>query len=226
MNRVKKFYDLEGGENLVNANNYPLEIIDYLQDEKQVIIDNLRKRGYEGMLEIGCMEGRNLDVASKLGIKYIGIDIVKRFIESTNKKISVGGVNGFAKICDVKEIANLSQLLDSSFLGIFPFNSFGNVDSPKEALVSLSKKNLDILILTYKTTERAVSVREKYLNSCGLIDLVKVKDSKGVVFRSKEGLCSYAYFPKTIFQWAKTVGYEKIDSFNFSKIGKGYYLKK
>ncbi len=219
---VSRFYDCNNGDKLADDTRYPPEICDYLEGERTVLCDCIDEHRYSGILEVGCMNGRNIDVALQKGIKYFGIDLVDRFIAQARKMILETSIVGVAEVCDVKDLSPIRDNIDSGYVAAFPFNSFGNIDDPKKALGSTSKEEIDILILTYNTDPLTNEVRRKYLASCGMSDLRQVKDNKGISFTSKEGLSSYAYFAETIRTWACNSGYRRIEEKEFAKIGKAY----
>lgn len=223
-NKVKQFYDCGSGEELIRNCNYSSEIIEYLKEEKKVISVILKQKPYEGMLEVGCMNGRNLDIACDLDISYIGIDLVKRFILQTNQKIKSMSIPAIARQCDVKSLYKISNLLSPKILSVFPFNSFGNIDEPVKALKAVCLQNLDSLILTYKTDKLSTDFREEYLINSGMRGLKMKKTGKGVLFTSIDDLCSYAYSEKFIRQIGTNAGYNKIQMIDFSRIGRAYYL--
>ena len=225
-NNVEQFYDQNGGEKLIDHDCYVPEIDEYLKNEIRFISQTLEKHGYSGMLEIGCMNGRNLEVATVLGIKYVGIDIVKRFIEEANKKMGDLNIVAIAKQCDVKNLHEIRKLLSSNFLAVFPFNSFGNIDNPQKALNSVSRQGLDSLILTYGTDAITTNIRKRYLTNSQMEDLKMAINPQGVVFTSPGGLCSYAYSSDAIKQMGDDANYKEFNKKTFSKIGKGYHLKK
>ena len=146
-NKVKKFYDNKGGEKLIDTKFFVPEIDDYLRNEKEFIQKILELGKYPGILEIGCMNGRNLDIAKEQGIRYVGIDIVRRFVDEANRKIENLGIDAIALECDVKYLYDIKDVISSDFLAVFPFNSFGNVDDPQRALNSLSKQGLDLSLI-------------------------------------------------------------------------------
>jgi ubiquinone/menaquinone biosynthesis C-methylase UbiE len=225
-NKIEQFYDAGGGENLTNENYLTSEIRDYLTNEREILTNLIKKNNYEGILEIGCMDGRNLEIAKNLKINYVGIDIVERFIEKANEKMKNLNITAEAFKCDVKSLKRVKNLISNKFLAVFPFNSFGNIDGAEEALRSVSKQQLDCIILTYKTSIEANTARKAYLNRSQKTALKMTISSKGVLFTSAKGLHSYAYSSKKIKEMGENNGYKKIDEHDFSKIGKLYYLKK
>ena len=224
--KIEQFYDQGGGEKLIESNCFVPEIEEYLSKERQVIRDIFKGHNYSGMLEVGCMNGRNLNIAKELGIEYIGIDLVERFIEEANKKIGNLEINARAIKCDVGNLHKIGYMLSKSFLVVFPFNSFGNIDEPQRALNAVSKEGLDSLILTYGTDSMTTRVRRNYLENSELGKLQEIITPKGVVFTSVGGLCSYAYSSDEFARMGSLAGYKKPSEEKFSKIGKSYHFRK
>ncbi|MDD4614902.1 MAG: class I SAM-dependent methyltransferase [Caldisericia bacterium] len=178
------------------------------------------------MIEVGCMNGRNLEIANELKIKYLGIDIVERFVKEANKKIDTLNLDAIAIRCDAKCLNKIKNHFSKHFLAIFPFNSFGNIQDPQKVLNSTYKNKLDTLILTYKTDIKTTKIRKKYLENTLFEKIKKRSSKKGVLFTSNKGLFSYAYSAEEIIKMGKVAGYKKTKNINFSKIGKGYLLLK
>ncbi|MBP7708668.1 class I SAM-dependent methyltransferase [Candidatus Pacearchaeota archaeon] len=223
--RVKQFYSALGGEELVDPTKFIPEIVDYLQKEREMILRIIRRENYAGIMEVGCMDGRNMDIAAEAGVSYVGIDIVKRFIDNARINLRQINLNGVVAECDVKNLSPVRDFLSLRHLAFFPFNSFGNIDDPERALESVRENNLDSLILTYKTDERSSNVRRDYLVNNSMKNLRKRVTKKGIVFQSPRGLSSYAYNFETMSRMASNAGYSNCTSIPLSEIGVAYFLK-
>ena len=195
MESVKNFYDSGLGDRLIDEKRYSLEILSYLAGEKKIVAELLAR--YETLIEVGCMNGRYLDLAVEKEKRYIGIDVVKRYVDEANRTIK-------DKKLSPKDFFALNisaENLESLFVGkeiskpilVFPFNCFGNMTSFKEVVDTLIRLKKPFAVFSYGTDPYSDSVREKYYKSCGYKSIDKVVDITGHRFVSPEGLNTIAY---------------------------------
>lgn len=193
-------YESGAGDELVNPYNYNQEISSYLKEEEEILSRLAMK--YETVIEAGCMNGRYTKLILSLGRKYIGIDIVERYIESANKKYEVWVAEreaaffcvGLEKLSSVPEI--IRTINSSKTITVFPFNSFGNIKNIAGAIDCLCSVSMDFAIFTYKTNDLAKHIRADYYRRSGFLSLDCTDDELGVRFKSPEGLDSVAYTEK------------------------------
>ena len=192
------FYGTKDGNKLVDENNYPDSIKEYLKKEKELLEKYLED--YDLLIEVGCMEGRNIDVALNMKKKYIGIDIIESYISIVNEMINKRGLNSISEaFCldanYLKRLISLSRLYkDSKSLIYFPFNSFGNMDNPNKVLSNFNYLyNSDFVIFTYDIDDYSNFEREKYYENCNYDNLRKEINEEGVRFISSNGLNTVAY---------------------------------
>ncbi len=223
------FYGGEDGNKLVDEANYPISIKKYLENERKIVLDRLN--GHDLLIEVGCMEARNMECALNNGKKYIGIDIVEEYIKIAKeivKKRELGDRCEFLCIDAEKldDILNYSKLMQecSAPLFFFPFNSFGNMRNFNRVLDSISKiKNADFLIFSYDTDERSTSERFKYYNNCDYDNLHVLKESTGIRFIADNGLNSMAYNKEFLGDEIKCRGID-FEIIKFSDIGIVYSI--
>lgn len=193
------FYGTDDGNKLVDESNYPPSIKEYLEKEKQILIKNINR--HDVIIEVGCMEARNMEYAINNGKKYVGIDIVEDYIRIANRIVKE---RHLSKICeflcvDAEKLDNIlqeSKLVkgSSSPLFFFPFNSFGNMNNYNNVLDSIMKiKNADFLIFSYDTDKKSTQERYKYYSNCNYDNLSIQSDDDGVRFTANNGLNSIAY---------------------------------
>lgn len=215
------------GQEIAASDNYPPGLKLFLDLERDFFcsfITNFRYDAYNALLEVGCMDGQLLmRDALKLGLSYLGIDLLPDMVERTTKAISkytLGrGQQAFSLCCDVCNLAcvvpNYNFLLKTNALAVFPFNGFGNLPNPQDALSALIGLNIDSLILTYNTTPESSLMRWQYYTDCGFTRLQLREDEKGILFTSFEGLHAYAYYPETIEKLLEKSGY-LVETINFN----------
>jgi len=198
---TREFYGGGQGDRLVDPNCYPKEIVDFLREERK-LLDSMAA-SIDTLVEIGCMHGRYLDWAVGLNKRYIGIDIVPRYInmgrrivaEKRLERKKYQFVLGGAEMVDV--LAR-QKAAPGKCLLFFPFNSFGNMADPIPVILSVRKSNLPFLISSYQTKRRSTTSRREYYRRCGYKDIVCTDDEKGVCFSSADGLKSIAYHPRHV----------------------------
>lgn len=226
---VISFYEKNKGNRLVLQSNFPFEIKKFLKNEEILVSNTLLEYKYKSLLECGCMDARNLDIASRNNIYYYGIDISQNYIIRANKKIKSYGLKdkAFAELACASEISiqknSTLSCLPKPILGFFPFNSFGNMAEPKNVLKNFSEMNIDFIISTYKTDELSNNIREEYYKNCNFSNLIMQEDHEKVIFIANEGLRTFAYKEEYILDILKALNF-KVRVFNFSSIGIAYYI--
>jgi len=220
---VLDFYNKQGGDQLVEQKNYPPKIKEYLEKEKSYLKKIASKGCYKGIFEIGCMDGRYIEFAGRNKLKYIGIDLVPKFIEKAKEKIRKSNMKDMsAHVCSINSLGKIQKKLSPNIIGFFPFNSFGNLENPSIAIRELFKTNIDFVIFTYKTDLQTHAIRKKYYESCNYDGLKINVDNKGVIFSADQGLNTYAYFEEHIKDLCKN---KYVEVKEFSTIGKYYWIR-
>lgn len=227
MKDTLEFYSSGLGDSLIEKSFYPKEIISFLEEEERIVKDMMRS--FDLLFEVGCMEGRYLDVALGENKKYYGIDVVERYVKMGQEILSKKelSVNDFTiKIADAASLNEIfiKNNLDKALI-IFPFNSFGNMINMNDVIKSLAKAKKSFLIFTYTTDEFSNNARLDYYKNCGYKDIKCEENANGIRFFSDEGLNTIAYkenYIKTEFNNLGVI----IEAVNFSNIGlvyKGFF---
>jgi hypothetical protein len=196
------FFETDVAENLMDAAYIPLEVAEFLRQERRII--ELLEDSFDLLVEVGCMDGRYLDWAIGRRKRYLGIDIISRHIQAGRRRVAERGesperyrfVRG-----DAEEVA---ALVEPERFGVsrercrvlFPFNIFGAVTSAGRVLASLRQGRLPFLISSYQTTEYATACRLRYYSNCGCRGIRILRDDKGVCFTTENGLQTTAYHPQ------------------------------
>jgi SAM-dependent methyltransferase len=220
-------YEDGQGDELINPQNYNSEISLYLEAEgkrlSKIVVE------YDTVIEVGCMNGRYADFVLQLNKKYIGIDLVQRYIESAKKRYKSAIDNKEAAFfCAGLEdlhtvLAHITPQNLKKVLAVFPFNSFGNIENIDRAADVISNSVIDFVIFTYKTDKFTQIIRENYYLNSGFINLDCICDETGVRFISTEGLNSIAYSEKWVDKKLGGKGKElKIEE--FATIGKSFQI--
>ena len=223
------FYGTDDGNKLVDEENYPLSIKNYLAKEKQILIQNIKK--HDVIIEVGCMEARNMETAIRNGKKYIGIDIVPEYIsiaKEISKKRNLQDTCEFLRIDAEKldDILEKSNLLRKSQapLFFFPFNSFGNMNDFGNVIKSIGNiKNADFILFTYQTDDKSTNERFEYYNNCHYDNLRVNHEKNGVRFTANNGLNSMAYNEKFLQEFIKKSELD-LETKTFADIGIAYFI--
>ncbi|MCL5021045.1 MAG: hypothetical protein M1339_05155 [Bacteroidetes bacterium] len=224
-----QFYEVGAGDRLVDPASYPQEILEYLSAESGFVSE--LGNHFDRLIEIGCMNGRYLEWAVHHNKFYIGVDPVLRYIEAAQANISALDLprDRFIAINDraehLQKITNTFCPTKSSAdrsMAFFPFNSFGNADEPSKLVVALQKSRLRFLISSYQVSELASDCRRQYYLRAGC-ECISVKQSdEGVLFRTSNGLRSYAYDQEYLLQILRDHG-ATVHVKSLATIGVAYY---
>ena len=114
--------------------------------------------------------------------------------------------------------------LEKGGVAAFPFNSFGNIPYPEGVVSKVHEAGMDIAIFTYATDEKTVAVRNEYYNKCDYRSTIMERTNKGVLFRSDDGLWSYAYDKNYLVDVLQNGGC-KVEVIPFGEIGMAYIGK-
>lgn len=208
---VRSFFEKGGGDRLMDPAFHPPAITEFLLEERQMlsaIIDSV-----DMLVEVGCMDGRNLDWALSHGKRYIGVDLNHRQIDAAQRTVTERGlldrvqfVAGDARHIDRVIRPLMGEVSPSRALLFFPFNSFGLIPGPTRALRSIQASGLHFYISSYQVTAVATACRASYYQRCGYGSLSVSEDERGVWFTSSEGLRSVAYYPPYLLGLCSAAG--------------------
>ena len=212
MSSATEFYSSGYGDRLVDPSKYPGEIIDYLKAEEELLTALVDQ--FDLLIEVGCMDGRYLEWTIRRNKRYLGVDIVERYVRNGQGRLLSLGLpldRYRIEICDaaaVHETPYRKGWLNKKdkVLIMFPFNSFGNIDEPKAVLRGLSRLKKPFLICSYTTSDFANLVRLRYYSNCGYKQIRCVSDNVGVRFVSNDGLDTVAYNPAYLEQLCEESG--------------------
>lgn len=228
-NKVQDFYSNNWWELLVDDDNYPQEIKDFLVNERNVTIDLLFRWWYDLLFEVWCMNARNVNISLDLWIWYFWIDIVQRYIEEAKIKISSSWIkDSFVKVlsADKVKLDNIVIWASEKPLVLFPFNSFWNIENIRSTLLSFSALGFDLLISTYGTDDFSNEVRYNYYINCWYEWLQQNEWDESIVFSSNEWLHTSVYKEQWLRKLIKESWYWNIEVISYWWIGKWYYIRK
>lgn len=230
-----EFYS-DSGLRLIDSSNYPGHVKEFLKQEAHLAFKLLEDGKYSCLVEVGAMDqGFFLESAIRGGKSYIGIDLVEKLANGLTEKISLlpagimlPGMRAESHAGDVFDMPAISSglgLAHENSIAAFPFNSFGNIPYPEGVVSKVHEAGMDIAIFTYATDEKTVAVRNEYYSKCDYKNTAMEKTSKGVLFRSDDGLWSYAYDEVYIMDILQKGGYTRVEAVPFGEIGMAYIGK-
>jgi hypothetical protein len=221
------FYDSGLGDRLVNHDLFPNGIKEFLKEEELLLAK--ASSSCDLLVEVGSMHGRYLEWTLAHGKAYIGVDIVERYIslgQDRANRLGLGALQcqfllGDAKSLDSMLKPEITGAGTRTILLFFPFNSFGNMQSAISVVQSLKRSGLPFMISTYLTTPRANECRKQYYAACQYKGLEEVNDYRGIVFKSKDGLCTMAYHHDYLNGIFNAAGLQ-VETTQFGEIGIAY----
>lgn len=215
------FYSNSGNE-ILNIHNYPPTLQEFLLEESKMMTEILQLSNYTTLVEVGCGQMVNFELAKRNNMRYLGIDFSPQAILSAQTEIertpekypkaSVACINFF-------EMGQHTHLFRTHDRPVFflPFNLFGNIAPISLLLVKLRQIQADLLISIYNTSPETNQMRHNYYLNCGYKNIVTRADETGVVFSSDEGLYTVAYDKHYLTELFQRLG------FNVSTMDSGKY---
>ena len=180
---AQNFYGNYAGDLLVEESLYPPKVVEFLQREK----DCLRSLTdtFQSLIEVGSMDGLHLEWAAKRRKRYVGIDIVERYIEAGNALVAARNLPASMFSFYLGDATRLDKhILEFEIIGnallFFPFNSFGNMGDERAVASAVLNTRMPCFISTYRTDRMATQIRLDYYDSVGY-SVNEVKETeKGV----------------------------------------------
>jgi hypothetical protein len=202
----KDFYASGAGDRLIDDSHYPNEVQVFLRNEVQLLEQQFRSKSL--LVEVGCMSGRYVDWAHAHGCRYLGIDVVERFVQVGNKRLQQMHLPDDQFRIILVGAQNVSQAVRATFpqarvediLCLYPFNSIGNMMSVQAPLASLAELGSSFFVSSYQTSPAANRIRLTYYHQAGYLDVRSHEIIAGVLFSSSDGLHTIAYHPDLMLQ--------------------------
>ena len=129
--------------------------------EKDLLINTMRFKRGDRVLEIGCGTGRNLEYLSDLGLDAAGVEPMEELAKKARQKSTIK--NEQIIRCSYEKI----PLGDNSFNNVIFMNTFGFADDKKAALRE-----------AYRVASKKIAVG--FLNKNSLTKIFKVKERRAV----------------------------------------------
>jgi hypothetical protein len=178
------------------AANFPNELLCFLQQEALVVSEALRQWECDSLVELGCYDGRLLQVARMAQISYLGIDLSSTAVAALRDKIAREGLAGQANalVGDVTTPQAWLHRVSGSPLFVFPFNLLGNLSDPPAVVSELRGENRFGVVSVFNSEDSTTMTRDEYYAACGIEGLSwEAAPYGGVRFRGAGGFVSQSF---------------------------------
>ncbi|WP_164019633.1 methyltransferase domain-containing protein [Pyxidicoccus trucidator] len=180
------FYGAEDGSAMVmRVANFPNEVFSLLQLEALVAFNAIQRYRRDALVELGCFDGRTLEVSRSASVRYLGVDLDPEAISNLQARIVAEGLEGranavAANALDLQQWRH--QVPGERLLIHLPFNFLGGFRDPAELLRQLgSVPNALLLVSVFNTSEYSTYIRQRYYAACGVEPLTITHGARGGV---------------------------------------------
>ncbi|MBL1078318.1 hypothetical protein JK358_28315 [Nocardia sp. 2] len=191
------FYRARGASAIMRAANFPDDLLAFLQLESLAVLQSVRQFHCDMLVEMGCYDGRAIEVARSAGIPYLGIDINDDAVELLRRRIISEGLQRTANA--VAGDAGRPEQWRAHVHGevplyVFPFNLIGNLPDPAAVFDALRGSGGYGLISAFNSDVWTTEVRRDYYTACGItLAAVERAPYSGVRFRGADGFVSQSF---------------------------------
>jgi hypothetical protein len=183
--------------------NFPDEMLSFLQMEALVAYNAVQVYGCDGIVELGCYDGRSMELSRSLRLSYLGLDLDAQSIETLRSRIAAEAIEDraaafVANALDVDRWA--SKIRAERPLIHLPFNFLGGFRSPTTLLHRLRDVPGALLLVSmFSTSDYSTQVRRRYYSACGVEALAVSGCSEDTVtFTGERNFYSRAFTPDTL----------------------------
>ncbi|MCW5369694.1 SAM-dependent methyltransferase [Pseudomonas aeruginosa] len=194
--RESAFYELEfGPRTIMTLANFPDDVLPLLQMESLMTFEAMAYLRCDALVELGCYDGRALEIARLLNARYLGVDLDQRAIETLRTRIEREGMSDRADTV-VDDILNHTRRGASVGSRKLPSRLNGSRYSarePKRLLDSLAERSVAAVVSVFGDSAEATRVRQSYYRRCGVQGLELHTRDDGTVFTGSDGFYSRSY---------------------------------
>jgi hypothetical protein len=195
---ARSFYESSSASaTIMTLANFPDDVLPLLQMETLTTFETMSFLGCTALVEMGCYDGRALEIARMLGTRYLGVDLDPRAIDTLRARIRREGCSGQAHtlIDDVRNHASWDPTLSGTKpLYLLPFNLLGNFPDPRTMIRSLSATAGAAVISVFGESIESTRTRHSYYSRCGVLMLEHGPTAEGgVLFTGEDGFYSQSY---------------------------------
>ncbi|MFI9009049.1 SAM-dependent methyltransferase [Actinosynnema sp. NPDC053489] len=177
--------------------NFPDDVLPLLQMESLATVEAMPYLGCDTLVELGCYDGRALEVARHLDVRYLGVDLDAQAVATLNARIEREGMGDRARTL-VDDLFNHHRwdrdVVGERPLYMLPFNLLGNFRHPRRLLRSLAGASGAAVISVFGEGLEATKVRHAYYTRCGVRGLAfELTGDGGVLFTGSDGFYSRSF---------------------------------
>ncbi|SFL98154.1 hypothetical protein SAMN05192584_1362 [Streptomyces pini] len=204
------FYRDGGARAIMRAANFPDELLPFLQMEGLAAMDAVCRHECDSLVELGCYDGRALEVARAAGVRYLGVDVNPGAIDSLNRRIGDEGLGDRARavLGDALHCQEWSsEVTGERPLHLLPFNLVGNFTEPEKVLAGVGGLGGLALISVFNEEPWTTEVRRAYYTACGIGIVEEVPGPYGgVLFRGDQGFRSQSFSSRGVADLLSATG--------------------
>ncbi|WP_369229110.1 class I SAM-dependent methyltransferase [Streptomyces sp. R21] len=193
-----RFYrDGTGATAIMSVAHFPDEVLTFLQMECLAAFKTALEGPCDAVVELGCFDGRALEVARAAQLRYCGIDISCGAVAALRERIADEGLGAHATalVGNAQETLRWSHRIPGEQpLFVLPFNLLGNLPDPRRALTGLRALGGTVLISVFNEDPRTTAVRRAYYTQC-VSELAEPAPGRygGTLFRGAQGFRSESF---------------------------------
>ena len=169
---------------LMRIANFPDDVLSLLQLEALVAFNAFQCYRYDAIVELGCYDGRSIELSRSLELPYLGVDLDPQAIESLRLRIAAEGIEGraVAVVADALDLDRWAgHIRTQRSLIHLPFNFLGSFRAPATLLQQLCRvPGALLLISVFNTSDYTTEVRQRYYSACGVEALTVTRGARDV----------------------------------------------
>jgi len=198
------YFHSSTADQLMAEGNYPQEITEFLAAERWLL--TRLAPTVDMLVETACNDGRHLDFAARHALRYLGVDLVPRHVETGNRRIAAQGLPADRFAFTVGDVSEPAEVIDPAVLAVrperclvlFPFSIFSAIAEPAAVARTLRYLGVPFMATIYSPADDATAVRHDYYRRCGYDKVRTSRTESGVELRTGEGLSTVAYHPEVL----------------------------
>lgn len=196
--RASAFYETAAASaRIMTLAHFPDDVLPLLQLEGLAIYEAISFLDCTDLVELGCYDGRALEIARFTGVRYLGVDLDADAVATLRDRIVREKLTGIARtlVADVLDHREWDrELVGTRPLYVLPFNLLGNFRDANQFLESLSATGGAAIITVFSDSYQATEVRRAYYSRCEVRNLAhRPTEDGGVLFTGDNGFYSRSY---------------------------------
>lgn len=174
--------------------NFPDDVLPLLQMESLMTFEAMAYLRCDALVELGCYDGRALEIARLLNARYLGVDLDQRAIETLRTRIEREGMSDRADTV-VDDILNHTRRGASVGSRAVPaaVQPAGQLPRAETAARLLAERSVAAVVSVFGDSAEATRVRQSYYRRCGVQGLELHTRDDGTVFTGSDGFYSRSY---------------------------------